>query len=79
MLEQKFMERKEIKKEETKNEKKDEISNMNILTYGNKYTNSSTQENEIYEKDDPRREERDNIIKKPIRTVKKKGKRPVFK
>ena len=52
---------------------------MNILTYGNKYTNSSTQENEIYEKDDPRREERDNIIKKPIRTVKKKGKRPVFK
>ena len=47
---------------------------MDLISYGNKYTNSSSNE-----KGDPRKEERENILKKPIRTVKKKGKRPVFK
>jgi hypothetical protein len=78
MLKQKFMAKKEIKKEETKNEKKDDIPNIDLMIYENKYTTTSNQ-NEIYEKGDPRKEERENIMKKPIRNVKKKGKRPVFK
>ena len=52
---------------------------MDLISYGNKYTNSSSNEKEIYEKGDPRKEEIENILKKPIITLKKKGKRPVFK
>ena len=75
--EKKKEEKKEIKEEEKKEgEDKKDIFNVDLLNYGNKYTENN--KNDIYENGDPRKEERDNIMKRPVRNVKKKAKRPVF-
>ena len=56
---------------------KKEIFTVDLYNYGNKYSEKN-QVDEIYDVGDPRKEERDNIMKRPIRNIKKKAKRPVF-
>ena len=77
--EEKKNEEEEEKKneEENKENEKKEIFTVDLYNYGNKYSEKN-QIDEIYDVGDPRKEERDNIMKRPIRNIKKKAKRPVF-